>query len=361
MSAAASAQPSPNYLRSHISRAVSDSLIQEQDPELQPLARRQNTPVANRERFQQNQRTAAHGLVQRSGWFILVAMILFAILAFVWIDYYFTGWYIWRKHGNKDCDERLADWLLVTLLLPLIWLVVECFSCRRVRVLVKLLELLALLIGLQMFYQSKTCDTTNPELYKFVQQYLIVLTIVWVSFIVMPVFFVAIVIYGMMHGWFDEINGASPDTIKQVETVKYDPDLFNKEGESEAGLAPAECCVCTEVFDSQREIKRTKCQHYFHEECLGKWLRVSTTCPLCRNDIERATLGENAPGAPSSCPDRGPNMFPFADEMTATTHERGEVRTLLCMFPGLDEQTALDAVRNSGSAERAAEALNSFA
>merc|ERR1719387_837197 len=92
-----------------------------------------------------------------------------------------------------------------------------------------------------------------------------------------------VLIYGMMHGWFDELNGARPDTIKHVETVRYDPALFAEEGKSDDTKPAPECCVCNEAFDESREIKMTSCKHYFHEECLGKWLKVSTTCPLCRN------------------------------------------------------------------------------
>ena len=29
----------------------------------------------------------------------------------------------------------------------------------------------------------------------------------------------------------------------------------------------------------------TSCEHKFHRDCLLRWLRISNTCPICRNDI----------------------------------------------------------------------------
>jgi len=350
--------PQPD-LRHTLSGAVANNLIpnEEADPEAQPL--RGNTPTANRERFQQNQRTAAQGVVQRSSWMILLVIFLVSILVFIWGVFYFRGWHVWREHNEKPCDQPLANWLLSMLLLPLIWMTVECFSCRRLRIFVIFFNLVVLLIGLRQFYQSKTCDTTNPELYSFVRHYLIFLTVWWTSLVVMPLVFVAVVIYGMWHGWFDELNGASPETIKNVETVAFDPTLFSEEGKQNDDKPAPECCICTETFEPSREIKRTTCKHYFHEDCLGKWLRVSTSCPLCRENLEKTTLGDAAPDRTGAqdvgwAGRWGLNLAPSLPDHAISSHEDDEVRSLLLIFPDLDETTALLAVRQSGSAEQAA-------
>lgn len=288
-------------------------------------------------------------------------MTLLSMLLFVWVAYYVQGWSIWRAHGEKPCDQPLAKWLLGILILPLVALVVELGQWTKLRVLVIVVTLFVLLIGLRMFYKSETCDSTNPELHKFVRAYLIFLTIWWISWVVMPLAFVAVVIYGMWHGWFDELNGASPDTIKQVETVTYDPELFDPDRKSDDSGPTPECCICTETFGTTGVIKRTACQHYFHEECLGKWLRVSTTCPLCRNDLERATLGETSSGAqPSSSSGARSNFLNYGTmaEGPVSEFEAQEADALMRMFPGFDESTALMAVRNSGSAEAAAAIFN---
>lgn len=49
------------------------------------------------------------------------------------------------------------------------------------------------------------------------------------------------------------------------------------------GGEKAECAVCLAEFgewEAGRLLPR--CGHAFHEECIATWLRVSTTCPLCR-------------------------------------------------------------------------------
>lgn len=367
---ASSPDDSPN-LREQLGGSIASSLInnEESDPEAQPL-RQSNSPQANRERFQNNQRTTAQNIVQRSGWVLLCVMLFVSVLFVLWVVFYIGGWNVWNRHREKPCDQPLANWLLVMLILPLLALFAECCQGRKLRILVIFVTLLALLVGLRMYYKSKTCESTNPRLYKFVQDYLIFLSIWWICWVVMPLVFLAVVIYGMMNGWFNELNaGASPETIKQLETVNYDPSLFAQDGNPGDSQEAPECCICTEGFTLNKEIKRTPCGHYFHEDCLGKWLRVSITCPLCRLDLERAVLGENAPSREPQQQQPGP--WPAAGsrwlgvnytnlpDASPSSAEAEEVRKLLCTFPDLDESTALLAVRNHGSADNAAAFLGS--
>lgn len=48
----------------------------------------------------------------------------------------------------------------------------------------------------------------------------------------------------------------------------------------------AECAVCLAEF-AEGEIGRAlpRCGHGFHEACIATWLRVNTTCPLCRAPV----------------------------------------------------------------------------
>merc|ERR1719265_2693627 len=100
-----------------------------------------------------------------------------------------------------------------------------------------------------------------------------------------------------MNGWLSPQTGAKPDTISKIETVSFDPELFSPPNATNDERPPNECCVCSEEYTSATPMKRTPCGHYFHTECLEKWLKVARTCPLCRLDLEDAVEDpESQPG-----------------------------------------------------------------
>ncbi|OMJ70332.1 hypothetical protein SteCoe_31705 [Stentor coeruleus] len=43
------------------------------------------------------------------------------------------------------------------------------------------------------------------------------------------------------------------------------------------------CVICLEEFKEDRKIRKLKCEHYFHSECIVQWLLDgrSSNCPLC--------------------------------------------------------------------------------
>ncbi|GKU87636.1 hypothetical protein SLEP1_g2001 [Rubroshorea leprosula] len=43
-----------------------------------------------------------------------------------------------------------------------------------------------------------------------------------------------------------------------------------------------ECIICLEDFWSDEEVVRMPCKHFFHGDCIVRWLRKSHLCPLCR-------------------------------------------------------------------------------
>lgn len=206
------------------------------------------------------------------------------------VYFYVEGWVIWWQHSGKPCDQPLEWWLLVTLLLPLLSCINSCCHfcpfkwCRTL--LQSTVQIIVLIVGIYIWWQCKTCATTNPELYYFVRNYLIFVTVSWTLGIVVPLVALGVVVYGMNAGWFDEIKGADPEVIKSIETVDFDPSLFASEDVADDARPDAHCCICTEAFCKSAEIKRTPCNHYFHEECLGKWLKVQVTCPICRLDLQ---------------------------------------------------------------------------
>jgi len=48
----------------------------------------------------------------------------------------------------------------------------------------------------------------------------------------------------------------------------------------------AMCVICTDPFVQDEKITHLPCAHKFHMLCLMQWLRLRSTCPLCRLDIK---------------------------------------------------------------------------
>uniref|UniRef100_A0A453PH66 RING-type domain-containing protein n=1 Tax=Aegilops tauschii subsp. strangulata TaxID=200361 RepID=A0A453PH66_AEGTS len=54
-----------------------------------------------------------------------------------------------------------------------------------------------------------------------------------------------------------------------------------------------ECAVCLEAFMAgDRCMVLPRCEHGFHAECVGSWLRKSRLCPICRAEVAGAVAAE---------------------------------------------------------------------
>ncbi|GLT68873.1 hypothetical protein SLA2020_410680 [Shorea laevis] len=51
-------------------------------------------------------------------------------------------------------------------------------------------------------------------------------------------------------------------------------------------LEPNECIVCLSEIEEGEKVRRLKCNHTFHRDCLDEWLQQFwATCPLCRTKV----------------------------------------------------------------------------
>ncbi|KAL3818886.1 hypothetical protein ACJIZ3_004791 [Penstemon smallii] len=51
------------------------------------------------------------------------------------------------------------------------------------------------------------------------------------------------------------------------------------------GVEPLECAVCLSLYEDGDEVRKLKCNHTFHKDCLDEWFRNMATCPLCRSMV----------------------------------------------------------------------------
>jgi len=125
--------------------------------------------------------------------------------------------------------------------------------------------------------QSPSCETRSPLLYQTLKLYAIYSCTL------------AIVCLGLAY-WHNRLmsehivdfvepersRAAPADTLAKLQTCAYN------EGPC---LQHHECAICLCAWEPDDLIKVTQCQHAFHEDCLGGWLRTARTCALCRQDL----------------------------------------------------------------------------
>jgi hypothetical protein len=65
----------------------------------------------------------------------------------------------------------------------------------------------------------------------------------------------------------------------------------------------AVCAICLCEYEDDEELRKMRCTHYFHKECVDEWLRLHRNCPLCKRDIEElAGLREPSAAGAGSLP-----------------------------------------------------------
>ncbi|KAG6592112.1 E3 ubiquitin-protein ligase, partial [Cucurbita argyrosperma subsp. sororia] len=83
-------------------------------------------------------------------------------------------------------------------------------------------------------------------------------------------------------------KGASDDQISELPCWRYkasskQPDSNNK------GLPKEdpECCICLVKYRDEEEVRELPCSHLFHLKCVDKWLSITSSCPLCKQQLQR--------------------------------------------------------------------------
>lgn len=74
---------------------------------------------------------------------------------------------------------------------------------------------------------------------------------------------------------------ADESSIENLEKV-----IFGEEGMREQ--QQTSCVICMEDFEDGVQVSRLPCLHFYHEDCIGQWLKTSHLCPLCRYPMPHA-------------------------------------------------------------------------
>ncbi|XP_062226583.1 E3 ubiquitin-protein ligase Os04g0590900-like [Phragmites australis] len=88
-------------------------------------------------------------------------------------------------------------------------------------------------------------------------------------------------------------SGLDETLISKITLCKY------KRGD--AFVHTTDCSVCLGEFRDGESLRLLpKCSHAFHQQCIDKWLKSHSNCPLCRANITFVTVGL-ATQEPESC------------------------------------------------------------
>ena len=73
----------------------------------------------------------------------------------------------------------------------------------------------------------------------------------------------------------------STDNHRNIIEITYQPPIILKDfylkDKNET------CAICIEDMCVNEKLKILKCNHYYHEDCIYKWITKKNICPLCRS------------------------------------------------------------------------------
>lgn len=73
------------------------------------------------------------------------------------------------------------------------------------------------------------------------------------------------------------------------EYIIFDKETINLFQAMKIKNAAGDCSICLEKIDPTKKSKRItnlECLHWFHYDCIKKWLKAQDTCPTCRHKVE---------------------------------------------------------------------------
>ncbi|KAM5566279.1 E3 ubiquitin-protein ligase [Rosa sericea] len=100
-----------------------------------------------------------------------------------------------------------------------------------------------------------------------------------------------------------QARGATPESINALPTYKFKLKK-NRNGDNSEGVVAAGtekervisgedavCCICLAKYANNDELRELPCSHFFHKDCVDKWLKINASCPLCKSEVGESLLG----------------------------------------------------------------------
>lgn len=71
---------------------------------------------------------------------------------------------------------------------------------------------------------------------------------------------------------------ASRKVVEELERIKITEDNLN-------GFKDLNCPLCMEDCVLYETLIKMNCSHSYHEKCILEWLKITNTCPICRDEL----------------------------------------------------------------------------
>lgn len=79
-------------------------------------------------------------------------------------------------------------------------------------------------------------------------------------------------------------RGATQSEVSQLPALTVDQWRRRASRPSDASCSEV-CIICTEHFSADATVTVLPCGHAFHRDCVGTWLAIRRTCPMCRQEL----------------------------------------------------------------------------
>ncbi|CAI0444488.1 unnamed protein product [Linum tenue] len=102
-----------------------------------------------------------------------------------------------------------------------------------------------------------------------------------------------------------QTRGATPESISALPTYKFKSNKRDgNAGDNDGGVVAAGtekervisgedaiCCICLGKYANNDELREVPCSHFFHKDCVDKWLKINASCPLCKSEVGESITG----------------------------------------------------------------------
>jgi hypothetical protein len=83
------------------------------------------------------------------------------------------------------------------------------------------------------------------------------------------------------------VEDEDPNHAANVQDINANSTLyvFSSENDDEEEEGGHECTICQSQLQENDIVRKLKCSHHFHVNCIDKWFETHSTCPTCRQQI----------------------------------------------------------------------------